>query len=63
MHGVHAAILRPGPLAKCGFLTTIDRLLKIGGRVIEHPARIRVQLSTSCSDAALFRCVALGLLP
>ena len=38
-------------------------LIKIGARVIEHLAHIRVQLPTSCPDAALFRCVALGFMP
>jgi hypothetical protein len=37
-------------------------LIKIGARVIEHVARIRVQLPTGCPHAALFRCVALGLM-
>jgi hypothetical protein len=32
-------------------------------RVIEHIARIRIQLPTSCPERALFRTVALGLLP
>jgi hypothetical protein len=39
------------------------RLIKIGARVIEHIARIRIQLPTSCPERALFRAVALGLLP
>jgi hypothetical protein len=30
-------------------------------RVIEHIARIRIQLPTSCPERALFRVVALGL--
>ena len=51
MHGVRAAIPRSNPLAGCG------------ARVIEHIARIRVQLPTSCPDAALFRVVALGIMP
>jgi hypothetical protein len=38
------------------------RLIKVGARVIEHIARIRVQLPTSCPEGALFRAVALGLL-
>ena len=59
MHGVRAA----SPLAKCEFATIRERLIKIGARVIEHVARIRVQLPTSCPDAALFRCVALGRMP
>jgi hypothetical protein len=63
MHGVRAAIPRSNPLAKCEFATIRERLIKIGTRVIEHLARIRVQLPTSCPDAALFCCVALGFMP
>jgi hypothetical protein len=63
MHGVRAAIPRTSPLAKCEFATIRQRLIKIGARVIEHIARIRIQLPTSCPQAALFRCIALGLMP
>jgi Transposase DDE domain group 1 len=45
------------------FATLRERLIKIGARVIEHIARIRVQLPTSCPEGALFRAVALGLMP
>jgi hypothetical protein len=62
MHGVRAAIPRTNPLANCEFATLRERLIKIGARVIEHTARIRVQLPTSCPEGALFRAVALGLL-
>jgi hypothetical protein len=62
MHGVRAAIPHTNLLAKGEFATIRERLIKIGARVIEHVARIRVQLPTSCPDAALFRTVALGLL-
>ena len=62
MHGVRAAIPRANPLAKGEFATIRERLIKIGARVIEHLARIRVQLPTSCPEGALFRTVALGLL-
>jgi hypothetical protein len=62
MHGVRAAIPKTNPLASCEFATLRERLIKIGARVIEHIARIRVQLPTSCPDGALFRAVALGLL-
>jgi hypothetical protein len=31
--------------------------------VIEHVARIRIQLPTSCPEGALFRTVALRLMP
>jgi hypothetical protein len=63
MHGVRAAIPKASPLASAEFATIRQRLIKIGARVIEHIARIRVQLPTSCPDAALFRCLALGRMP
>ena len=63
MHGVRAAIPRTSPLAKGEFATIRERLIKIGARVIEHIARIRVQLPTSYPEAALFRTVALRLMP
>jgi DDE family transposase len=63
MHGLRAAIPQTNPLAKCEFATIRERLIKIAARVIEHVARIRVQLPTSCPDAALFRYVARGLMP
>jgi len=53
---------RTSPLAGCEFTTIRDRLIKIGARVIEYIARIRVQLPTSCLEGALFRTVALGLM-
>jgi Transposase DDE domain group 1 len=63
MHGVRAAIPQASPLATAEFATIRERLIKIGARVIEHIARIRVQLPTSCPEGALFRAVALGLMP
>jgi hypothetical protein len=60
MYRVRAAIPQTSPLAGCEFATI--RLIKIGARVVEHIARIRVQLPTSCPEGALFRTVALGLL-
>jgi DDE family transposase len=63
MHGVRAAIPQTSQLATAEFATIRERLIKIGARVIEHIARIRIQLPTSCSERALFRAVALGLLP
>jgi hypothetical protein len=63
MHGVLAAIPRNNPLAGCEFATIRERLIKIGARVIEHVARIRIQLPTSCPEGALFRAVAFSLLP
>jgi hypothetical protein len=63
MHGVRAAIPQMSPLATAEFATIRDRLIKIGARVIEHIARIRVNLPSSCPERALFRTVALGLMP
>jgi hypothetical protein len=63
MHGVRAAIPQTSPLATAEFATIRERLIKIGARVIEHIARIRIQLPTSCPEKALFRAVALGLMP
>jgi Transposase DDE domain group 1 len=63
MHGVRAAIPQTDPLATGEFATIRERLIKIGARVIEHVARIRVQLPTSCPERALFRGVALALMP
>src|SRR5215813_7807118 len=40
-----------------------ERLIKIGARVIEHAARIRIQLPMSYPEGALFRIVALGIMP
>jgi hypothetical protein len=63
MHGVRAAIPKTSPLATAEFATIRERLIKIGARVIEHIARIRVQLPTNCPERALFRTIARGLLP
>jgi hypothetical protein len=63
MHRVRAAIPPAHPLARAEFATIRERLIKIAARVIEHVARIRIQLPTSCPEGALFRAVALGLMP
>jgi hypothetical protein len=63
MHAVRCAVPELHPLAKAEFVSIRERLLKIGARVIEHVARIRVHLPTSCPEHALFRVVALNLMP
>jgi hypothetical protein len=63
MHAVRAAIPQTDPLAKAEFATIRERLIKIGARIIEHAARIRIQLPTSCQEGELFRTVALGIMP
>ncbi len=55
MHAVRSAIPETSPLAKAEFPTIRDRLIKIGARVVEHIARIRIHLPTSCPEAVLFR--------
>src|SRR5215468_1747504 len=63
MHAVRSAVPQSHPLAKAEFVSIRERLLKIGARVIEHAARIRVHLPTSCPEQAVFRVVALNLMP
>ena len=63
MLSVRDAIPETDPLAKAEFNTLRERLIKIGARVIERLARIRIQLPTSCLEGELFRTIALGLAP
>jgi hypothetical protein len=63
MHAVRRAVPQSHPLAKAEFVSLREQLLKIGARVIEHVARIRVHLPMSCPERALFRLVALNLMP
>ena len=63
MHAVRAAIPQTSPLATAEFTTIRQRLIKIGARVIEHAARIRIHLPSSCPERAVFRTIALGLMP
>jgi hypothetical protein len=63
MLAVRDAIPKKEPLAKAEFATIRERLFKIGARVIEHAARIRIHLPTSFPEARLFRAVALRLAP
>lgn len=63
VHAVRRAVPQSHLLAKAEFVSLRERLLKIGARVIEHVARIRVHLPTSCPERALFRLVALNLMP
>ena len=45
-------------LAKAEFATLRLRLLKLGARVVEKAARIRIHFASACPDAALFRLLA-----
>jgi hypothetical protein len=58
MLGVRDAIPAASPLAKAEFATLRLRLLKIGARVVEKAARIRIHFASACPDAALFRLLA-----
>ena len=63
MHAVRAAIPATNKLARAEFATIRERLIKTGARVVETIARIRIHLPTSCPERALFREIALGLMP
>jgi hypothetical protein len=63
MHAVRAAIPQTSPLARAEFATIRERLIKIGARVVEHIARLRIHLPASCPERALFRQIALRLMP
>jgi len=58
MLGIRDAIPPASPLAKAEFATLRSRLLKIGVRVIEKAARIRIHFASACPHAALFRLLA-----
>jgi hypothetical protein len=55
MLALRDAVPDTSPLARAEFATLRLRLLKIGARVVETAARIRIHLSSACPDAALFR--------
>ena len=63
MHAVRSAIPKGNPLAKAEFSTIRERLMKIGARVVERIARIRIHLPANCPERALFREIAFGLMP
>ena len=58
MLALRDAIPRAAPLARAEFATLRLRLLKIGARVVEKAARIRIHFTSACPDAALFRLLA-----
>ena len=61
VHKVRAAVPADSTLARAEFTTLRERLFKICARVIEHSARIRIHLPSSCAEAAAFQQVALAL--
>ena len=58
MLALRDAVPRMMPLAWAEFATLTARLLKIGARVVERAARIRIHFASACPDAALFRLLA-----
>ena len=58
MLALRDAIPGAAPLARAEFATLRLRLLKIGARVVEKAARVRIHFTSACPDAALFRLLA-----
>ena len=60
---VRDAIPKTNALAKAEFITIRLRLLKIGARIVETAARVRVAFAAACPDAALFASIIAKLAP
>jgi len=60
---VRNAIPKAHALAAAEFATIRARLLKLGARIIETAARVRLAYAAACPDAALIRVIATKLLP
>jgi Transposase DDE domain group 1 len=60
---VRDAIPKVHALATAEFATIRARLLKLGARIIETAARVRLAYAAACPDAALIRVIATKLLP
>ena len=58
MLALRDAVPAKNPLAVAEFATLRLRLLKIGARIVEKAARIRVHLASACPDADLFMAIA-----
>ena len=58
MLALRDAVPRRMTLAWAEFATLRQSLLKIGARVVEKAARIRIHFASACPDAALFRLLA-----
>ncbi len=58
MLSIRDAIPAASPLVKAEFATLRVRLIKIGARVVEKAARIRIHFASACPDAALVRMLA-----
>jgi len=60
---VRGAIPATHALATAEFTTIRFRLLKLGARVIETAARVRLAFAAACPEATLFRHIAAALMP
>ena len=58
MLALRDAVPRRMPLHWVEFATLRQKLLKIGARVVEKAARVRIHFNSACPDAALFRLLA-----
>jgi len=63
MLAVRDAVPRTHHLSNAEFATLRLRLLKLGARVIETASRIRLAFAAACSEADLFRRIAVALSP
>ena len=57
------AIPKAHALATAEFNTIRMRLLKLGARVVEMAARVRLAFAAACPDATLIRHIAVILMP
>lgn len=60
---IRDAIPKTHALAKAEFATIRLRLLKLGARIIETAARVRIAFAAACPEAVLIRHLASALLP
>lgn len=60
---VRDAIPKTHALARAEFATIRLRLVKLGARIVEAKARVRIAFAAACPDAALIRQIALALMP
>jgi Transposase DDE domain group 1 len=60
---IRDAIPKTDALATAEFATIRLRLLKLGARIIETAARVRIAFAAACPEAGLFRQIATGMIP
>ncbi len=60
---VRDAIPKAHALAKAEFATIRLRLIKLGARIVESAARVRIAFAAACPEAALIRHLAIALMP